>query len=134
MTEDDRLRDVIRLLLEHSARPPLKFPSETEIPKIARKIMEAANGPKSLWSKWGAEREEIATRVADLWVPMVDFMGALNQLPGQRLTEVDVEQRLYALRHRCSGYSAGVDEELMEPSFAAFKEEKARGTEFIAIL
>ena len=134
MTEDDRLRYVIHLLLEHSARPPLKFPSEAEIPKIARKIMEAATGPRSLWSKWGAEREEIAPRAADLWVPMADLIEALNQLPGERLTAVDVEQRLYALRHRYSGYSAGVDEELMEPSFAAFKEEKARGTEFIAIL
>ena len=68
MTEDERLHHVIYLLRERSARPALQSPSEAEIPKIARKIIEAATGPKSLWTKWGPERDEIATRAADLWV------------------------------------------------------------------
>ena len=109
MTEDDRLRYVIHLLLEHSARPPLKFPSEAEIPKIARKIMEAATGPRSLWSKWGAEREEIAPRAADLWVPMADLIEALNQLPGERLTAVDVEQRCQIASNRDPFFASNVD-------------------------
>jgi hypothetical protein len=70
----------------------------------------------------------------DVWVPLDDLRDALNKLPGERLTATDVEQRVYALRHEYSGYSRGPDEELKEESFAAYADEKAKGTEFIAIL
>lgn len=134
MREDDRLHDIIRLLHEYSARPPLKVPSEAEIPKIVRRILDAAYGPKSLWTKWDKDREEIISRSVEVWVPLDDLLNALNMLPGEKLTMTDVEQRLYALRNEYSGYSRGPDEAIKEASFAAYAEEKAKGTEFIAIL
>jgi hypothetical protein len=115
MTEDERLHHVIYLLREHSARPALKFPSEAEIPKIARRIFEAATGPKSLWTKWGPERDEIATRAAELWVPTADLMEALNLLSGERLTEVDVEQQSRGFT-RCGTDMVGDDTSLHENS------------------
>ena len=134
MTEDDKLHEIARILYEYSARPPLKFPSEAEIPKLAKKILNTAYGPTSLWTKWDKDREELVSRAVDVWVPLDDLRDALNRLPGERLTPTDVEQRIYALRHEYSGYTRGPDEELKEASFAAYAEEKATGTEFIAIL
>jgi hypothetical protein len=134
MAEDERLHEIIRMLYQYSDRPPLKFPAEAEIPNLARKILKTACGPTSLWTKWGKDREEVVNRAADVWVPLDDLRDALNKLPGERLTPIDVEQRINALRHEHSGYSRGPDEELKEGSFAAFAEEKANGTEFIAIL
>jgi hypothetical protein len=58
----------------------------------------------------------------------------LNKLPGDPVTPIDVEQRINALRYEHAGYSHGPDDELKEASFAAYAEEKAKGTEFIAIL
>jgi hypothetical protein len=55
-------------------------------------------------------------------------------LPGECLTPTDVEQRINALHSEYGGYSRGPDEELKEAEFAAYAEEKAKGTEFIAIL
>jgi hypothetical protein len=119
---------------QYSARPPLKFPTDAEIPKLARRLLDTIDGPMSPWSKWGKDREEIARRAAEIWVPLDDLREALNMLPGGHLTPTDVEQRIHALRHEHGGYTCAPDEELNEGSFAAYAEEKAKGTEFIAIL
>jgi hypothetical protein len=134
MAEDERLHQIVRLLNQYSARPPLKFPTDAEIPKLARKLLDTIDGPMSFWNKWGKDREEIVKRAAEVWVPLDDLREALNKLPGERLTPTDVEQRVHALRYEHSGYTRGPDEELKEGSFAAYAEEKAEGTEFIAIL
>lgn len=134
MTEDDKLHEIARLLRKHSTRPLLKFPYETDITNLAREILSAAKGPPSLWTKWSADREELANRAVDVWVPLDDLRHALNKLPGQPLTAIDVEQRIYALRHEFGGYTRGPDKELKEEALQAYEEEKANGTEFIAIL
>lgn len=76
----------------------------------------------------------MANRAVDVWVPLDDLREALNRLPGEHLTQVDAEQRIKALRYEGIGYPRGPDEELKEDSFAAYYQEKERGTEFIAIL
>jgi hypothetical protein len=134
MAEDERLHEIVRLLHQYSARPPLKFPTDAEIPKLARRLFDTINGPMSLWTKWGKDREEIVNRAVDVWVPLNDLREALNKLPGEHLTPTDVEQRIHTLRYEHGGYPRGPDEELKEGSFAAYAEEKAKGTEFIAIL
>jgi hypothetical protein len=134
MAEDERLHQIVSLLYQYSARPPLKFPTDAEIPKLARKLLDTIDGPMSPWTKWGKDREEIVKRAAEVWVPLDDLREALNKLPGGRLTPTDVEQRIHALRYEHGGYKRGPDEELKEGSFAAYAEEKAKGTEFIAIL
>jgi hypothetical protein len=134
MPEDERYYEIIRILHQYSARPLLKFPNEAEIPALAKKILKAAIGPISLWAKWDKDREELARRAAEVWVPLEDLRAALNVLPGEPLTQVDVEQRLYTIRHEHGGYSSGPDEELKAAALGAYAEEKAKGTEFIAIL
>ncbi len=134
MPDDERLYDVIRLLNQYSARPPLKFPNEAEIPAVAKQILKAIDGPRSLWKKWSAEREELANRAVDVWVPLDDLRENLNRLPGDSLTPVDVAQRLDALRNEYGGWRRGPDVELKDASYAAYAEEKSKGTEFIAIL
>jgi hypothetical protein len=134
MAEDDRLYQIAGLLREYSARPPLKFPSEAEIPKLAKRILDSATVPTGLWTKWDKDREEIARRAADLWVPPDDLLMALNRLPGTPLTSTDVEQRVSAIRTEYGSYPGEPAKELKDASYAAFEEEKAKGTEFIAIL
>jgi hypothetical protein len=134
MTEEERLHDIVTILYQYSARPPLKLPNESEIPKIARRLLDVARGPKSLWTKWSKEREDVAQRAADVWIPLDDLRDALNLLPGEPLTPTDVEQRIIAVRQEFGGYQYGPDDALKEASFAAYREERDRGTEFIAIL
>ena len=59
---------------------------------------------------------------------------ALNKLPDERLTAVDVEQRIHALRYDVSGCPRGPDKGMQEESFAAYATEKANGTEFVSLL
>ena len=82
MSDQERLYEIIQLLHQYSARPPLKFPTDAEIPKIARMILNVADGPRTLWQKWGDDREEIISRAAEVWVPIDDLREALNRLPG----------------------------------------------------
>ena len=119
MAEDERLNDVIRVLQQYSTRPPLKFPTEAEIPKLARKILDLVDGPALLWTKWSKDRAELANRAVDVWVPLDDLREALNKLPGEHLTLVDIEQRTNAFRYEFGSYPRGPDEELKEESFAA---------------
>jgi hypothetical protein len=134
MTEDQRFHEIIRLLHQYSARPPLKFPTDAELPALAKKILKAATGPTSLWAKWDKDRDELARRAAEVWAPLEDLRTALNTLPGEPLTCIDVEQRLYAIRSEHGGYSYGPEEELKNAALTAYAEEKAKGTEFIAML
>lgn len=134
MTDEERLSEITRILYEYSNRPPLKFPLESAIPKIARRLLDTARGPSSLWTKWDKDREAVAQRAAILWVPLDDLRDALNSLPGEPLTAIDVEQRLYAIKQQQGGYGYGADDELKEASFEAYRQVKATGTEFIAIL
>nr|WP_025824927.1 hypothetical protein [Acetobacter persici] len=107
---------------------------QAEIPKLARRILETAKGPKSLWTKWSSDREDVIKRAADVWIPLDDLREALNVLPGENLTATDVEQRLNAVRSELGGYTHGPDETLKEEAFTAYATEKAKGTEFIALL
>lgn len=99
---------------------------QAEIPKLARRILETAKGPKSLWTKWSSDREDVIKRAADVWIPLDDLREALNVLPGENLTATDVEQRLNAVRSELGGYTHGPDETLKEEAFTAYATEKAK--------
>jgi hypothetical protein len=131
MTNDEREAHIRALLWRH-AHPTLRKMDRDEISKLTEDILQIATS-SGLWSKWTPDRETIATRVADLWVPMEDLREALNALPGPKLTKVDVEQRIRDIREM--PYSSGYPKaELEAESYAVFAAEKERGTEFIAIL
>jgi hypothetical protein len=131
MTYDDRAHDIRTLLWQH-AHPTLRNMDRERIAKLAEQVLRIATD-RGLWAKWGQDREEIAERAAGLWIPMEDLREALNALPGPMLTQVDVEQRLREIRERPYG-NGDPAEEIEAEALAVFAEEKARGTEFIAIL
>jgi hypothetical protein len=130
MTYDDRASDIRALLWEH-AHPALRGMDRDRIAKLAEQILRIATD-RGLWTKWGPGREEIAERAANLWIPLDDLQEALNALPGPALTRVDVEQRIRGFRENHHGSYPNA--ELEAETLAAFAEEKARGTEFIAVL
>ena len=131
MSDDPRPYEIRRLLYQHS-RPTLKAMDDDTIAKLAKEILNIADGSDSPWTKWGKERNEIARRAADLWVTMEDVQSALNGLPGPRLTSTDVEQRIRAIREE--EYRGGLDEATKTDCLTEYAREKDTGTEFIAIL
>jgi len=104
----------------------------TRIAKLTDEILQIV-ARRGVWTKWGKDREEIAQRAADICIPMEDLRQALNAMPGPELTKVDVEQRIRDMRE--APYGGGNPPDSLEAeAFAVFAEEKAKGTEFIAIL
>jgi hypothetical protein len=130
MTDDERASDIRALLWEH-AHPTLRNMDRDRIAKLAEQILRIATD-RGLWTKWSQDREEIAERAAALWVPMDDLREALNALPGPTLTKIDVEQRIRDFREK--QYGSYPKTEIEAEALAAFAEEKAKGTEFIAVL
>ena len=51
----------------------------------------------------GTEREESASRAVDVWIPLDEPREALNKLPGEQLTAVDVEQRMRSATPTAAG-------------------------------
>lgn len=131
MTNDERAYQIRTLLWEH-AHPTLRGMDREQIAKLAEQTMRIATD-RGLWTKWGGDRETLADRAAEIWIPMEDLREALNALPGPELTKVDVEQRIRELREK--PYSGSYPRKEVEAeALAVFAEEKARGTEFVAIL
>jgi len=88
---------------------------------------------RAMWSKWSDEREQLVRDASEVWVPLDDLRKVLNRLPGPPLTEMDVYQRLRAVW--TEPYASGApEEELRDECFNRYATEKAKGTEFIAIL
>ena len=131
MTDDERASQVRALLWEH-AHPTLRNMDYTRIAKLTEQILTVLTD-RGLWAKWGKDREELAKRAADIWIPMVDLREALNVLPGPQLTEVDVEQRIRDFREQRYG-NGYPKEEAEAEALAVFAAEKAKGTEFMALL
>lgn len=131
MAQYDRRSEVRTLLWQH-AHPTLRSMDFMRISKLTDEIVEIMDH-RSVWTKWGKDREEIARRAADMCIPMEDLREALNAMPGPELTKVDVEQRIRDIRE--APYGSGYPpDSLAAESFAVFAEEKAKGTEFIALL
>lgn len=130
MTYDNRASEIRSLLWEH-AHSTLRSMDHNRIAKLAEQILQVATD-RGLWTKWSQDREEIAERAASLWIPLDDLRDALNGMPGPTLTRVDVEQRIRDFRDK--QYGGYPNAEIEAEALAAFAEEKARGTEFIAVL
>ena len=95
--------------------------------KLAREIVNAIDRAGSIWSKWEGEREELAKAAAPCWIPTVDLLASLNNLPGPKLTKTDVEQRLRAIWEE--PYASYPKENLRDGCLALYQSEKAQGTE-----
>ncbi len=79
MTHDDRASDIRALLWEH-AHPTLRNMDRDRIAKLTEQILKIATDT-GLWTRWSQDREEIAERAANLWIPIDDLRTALNATP-----------------------------------------------------
>jgi len=132
MAEDERISDIARLLWRH-AHPSLKKTEWLQMEKLAKEVFSIAAGRNVLWSKWDGDREKLARQAAAIWFPINDLVEGLNALPGPKLTKVDVEQRIRDIREE--RYGPGYpNPEVEAEALAVYAEEKAKGTEFVAIL
>jgi hypothetical protein len=98
MTDDKRAYEIRNLLWEH-AHPTLRGMDRERIAKLAEQILRIVTN-RGPWTKWGGDREKLAERAAEIWIPMEDLRDALNALRGPELTKVDVEQRIREFRKR----------------------------------
>jgi hypothetical protein len=131
MSDDERAYQIRTLLWQHT-HPTLRRMGHEQIAKLAEQIMQIATD-RGLWTKWSGDRETLAKRAAEIWIPLEDLREALNALPGPALTKVDVEQRIRDFQEQ--PYSGPYPRrEIEAEALAVFAEEKARGTEFVAIL
>jgi hypothetical protein len=94
----DRQYAVASLLFDYVKSPSLRHLRDPHsVQKLARDILNAVDRASSVWSKWEADREEVAQAAAPCWIPVEELRAALNNLPGPPLTKTDVEQRLRAI-------------------------------------
>ena len=83
MTDDERAYEIRNLLWEH-AHPTLRGMDRERIAKLTEQILRIATD-RRLWTKWSGDRETLAERAAEIWIPMEDLREALNALPGPQI-------------------------------------------------
>ncbi|MGY3236659.1 hypothetical protein ACVMAJ_003549 [Bradyrhizobium sp. USDA 4448] len=129
----DRQYAVASLLFDYVKSPFLRHLRDPHsVHRLAREIVSALDRASSVWSKWEAEREEVAKAAAPCWIPTEDLLATLNNLPGPLLTKTDVEQRLRAIWEE--PYASYPNEDLRNGCLALYLAEKAQGTEMRAII
>jgi hypothetical protein len=72
------------------------------------------------------------TAAATTWIPIEDLRQYLNTVPGARLTQTDVEQRLRAIQEE--RYDLYPDSRMQAACLARYKLERDAGTEMSAII
>ena len=68
MTDDEGAYEIRNLIWEH-AHPALRGMDRERIAKLTEQIMRIVSkrGP---WTKWDGDREKLAERAAEIWIPM----------------------------------------------------------------
>lgn len=129
----DRQYAVASLLFDFLKSPSLRHLRDPHsVHKLARDIVATLDRASSAWTKWEADREEIAKAATPCWIPVEDLQACLNALPGLPLTKTDVEQRLRAIWEE--PYTAYPKDDLKDGCLNLYLAEKAQGTEMRAIV
>lgn len=131
--EDERLRIVKGLLLDHVSNPSQRHVRDGwVIYLLAKEIIEKLDHRTGIWRKWNQERETLLKSAVYCWIPVEDMRSYLNGMTGPELSRMDVIQRLRAFREETYADRANTD---LEPGCRAiFEKEKAEGTELPAII
>ena len=131
--DSDRHYAVLSKLVDYTKSPSLShLRNPYQLQKLAREIVQIVDRAGSVWTKWEGLREDLAKAAAPCWIPIDDLHSCLNRLPGPPLTLSDVKQRLRALWEE--PWAAYPNEELKESCLALYTQERAAGTELIAII
>ncbi len=133
MTEDHRLSSIRSLVTDYVRSPSLRHVRDPfSIAKLAREILRAVDRPVGPWEKWDGLRDAELTAAATTWIPIEDLRQYLNTVPGARLTQTDVEQRLLAIQEE--RYDLYPDSRMQAACLARYKLERDAGTEMSAII
>ena len=133
VSDDPRLWTIIDLLREHFGSPsPRHIRDPDQIRKLATKILRKLDGSRDPWRKWPPARDKLVRAAVRCWIPVGDLHAALADLPGPPLTRSDVAGRLLVVMHE-EGLD-GPDHSLKVGCEALYAEEKAAGTELVAII
>lgn len=133
MSEDNRAYAIRSLLHEYVQSPSLRHIRDPgALHRLARDIVRRLDRSGSVWRKWTDVREGLALLAQPCWIPIADLRDALNELPGPRLTNTDVAQRLEAFW--LDEHEPLPNDELKEGCLAIYHAQKAEGTELRAII
>lgn len=134
MFEHQRHSEVRRLLFRYLESPSLRHLRDPkQVDRLAEEIVSAVDRTPPLWSKWDAARGELLKAAAKTWIPIADLVAFLNSLPGPRLTNTDVAQRLRAFQEEPYA-DLYPDERVKDACLALYAAELEAGTELPAIV
>lgn len=134
MFDYERHGAVRHLLFRYLDSPSLRHIRDPkQIDRLAEDILSAVDRTPSVWTKWDAARGELLKAAAKTWIPIKDLVDFLNGLPGTRLTQTDVEQRLRAFQEEPYA-NLYPDERVREACLAMYAAERDAGTELPAII
>jgi len=133
MSHDPRLPAIRRLLFNFVRSPSLRHLRDPHsIEGLAEDIVRSLGEDRPTWRKWDKTREEFLKSAAHCWIPVDDLRDYLNGMPGPKLTNTDVAQRLQV--HYVEPYVSFPDEDLQAGCLVIYEREKAEGTELPAIV
>ena len=134
MFDYERQSTVRRLLFRYLESPSLKHLKDPkQIDRLAEEIVSAVDWTPSVWGKWDAAREELLKAASKTWLPIEDLVAFLNGLPGPKLTQTDVKQRLRAFQEEPYAHLYP-SERVKDACLALYASEREAGTEFAAIV
>lgn len=130
---DKRVEVVSRLVSRHVSSPSLRHVRDPKmIHELARDIIREIDQEPTVWRKWDAQREALLKAASRCWVPVEDLREFLNGMPGPKLTQTDVAQRLRAFQEE--PYETYPDQRVQAACLGLYEIEKAAGTELPAII
>jgi len=129
----DQVLALKKLILDHVSSPSLRHIRDPiVIHRLAEGFVANFDRHHPLWQKWGEQREQLLRVAAHSFVPLADLADRLNDLSGPKLTRTDVQQRLNALLEE--PYFSYPSEHLRDGCLEFYEAQKAKGTEFTAIV
>ncbi len=129
-----RHAEVLRLLFQYLQSPSLRHLRDPQqVQRLAEQIVSTVDQSSPVWVKWDDVRGELLKTSSKTWIPIEDLVAFLNSLPGARLTQTDVTQRLRAFQDEPY---AGLypDPRVQEACLALYAVELEEGTEMAAII
>ena len=132
-SQDPRLPGIRKLLFEYVRSPSLRHLRDPHsVNRLAEDVVRSLGEDRPTWRKWDNNREEFLKSAAHCWVPIEDLRDYLNGMPGPKLTNTDVAQRLQV--HYVEPYVSFPNEDLQVGCLAIYEREKGEGTELPAII
>lgn len=130
LNKDENIHQVTNLIMRRFTAGHLAHTNGVQY--LAHDIVRYFDGAYSVWAKWSIDRTKLLDGSKTFSIPVEELQEALNALPGPSLTATDVEQRLKLLLDE--PFVDQPREDLRDDLRAIFSAEKAKGTEFVAIV